>query len=202
MDNAVALVETYLRVNGYFTVGEYPVLDVPRRGPAQMMTDLDILAVRLAPATQGGSQGRPALDPALGASPEQSDMIVGEVKEGAPRLNRALREPKALRAALTRFGCCTPGDVDDVVDGLRRHGKARTSNGHTVRVVVFANPHGPRTAGPWHTVALDHVVSHLQEHVRSNWDEVGHTEIKDPTLGLLALIEKSSRAGHHAGARS
>ena len=28
MDNAVALVQAYLRVNGYFTVVEYPVLEV------------------------------------------------------------------------------------------------------------------------------------------------------------------------------
>lgn len=28
MDNAVALVQAYLHVNGYFTVAEYPVLEV------------------------------------------------------------------------------------------------------------------------------------------------------------------------------
>ncbi len=29
MDNAVALVQAYLRVNGYFTVAEYPSLKQP-----------------------------------------------------------------------------------------------------------------------------------------------------------------------------
>ena len=28
MDTAVGLVQAYLRVNGYFTVAEYPVLDL------------------------------------------------------------------------------------------------------------------------------------------------------------------------------
>ncbi len=30
MDTAVALVETYLRINGYFTVTEYPVIEAAR----------------------------------------------------------------------------------------------------------------------------------------------------------------------------
>jgi hypothetical protein len=31
-------------------------------------------------------------------------------------------------------------------------------------------------------------------------DHVGHSQLKDPTLGLLALLEKSTRAGPHAQA--
>ena len=31
MDSAVALVQTYLRINGYFTVSEYPIVEL-RRG--------------------------------------------------------------------------------------------------------------------------------------------------------------------------
>ena len=47
MDTAVALVQAYLRVNGYFTVAEYPVLDATGPGGPRTITDLDILAVRL-----------------------------------------------------------------------------------------------------------------------------------------------------------
>ena len=32
MDTAVALIETYLRVNGYFTVAEYPIIETARNG--------------------------------------------------------------------------------------------------------------------------------------------------------------------------
>lgn len=46
MDPAVALVQAYLRVNGYFTVAEYPVLEATRSGGFQMATDLDLLAFR------------------------------------------------------------------------------------------------------------------------------------------------------------
>jgi hypothetical protein len=201
MDQAVAVVEAYLRVNGYLTVAEYPVLDTTRHRPVQTVTDLDILAIRLATgADQESSDGRPEVDPALGAQPGRTDMIVGEVKEGAPRLNRALREPKALQAALTRFGCCTATEADDVVERLLRHGTVVTPAGHTIRIVAFGNPHGSPATGPWHTVSLDHVLGYLQDHLRSHWDQVGHSQLKDPTLGLLALLEKSTRAGHQTQA--
>ena len=46
MDNAVALVQAYVRVNGYFTVAEYPVIEAARDGHYRAVTDLDILAFR------------------------------------------------------------------------------------------------------------------------------------------------------------
>jgi hypothetical protein len=45
VDNAVALVQAYLRVNGYFTVAEYPVMEAMRTG-YRTLTDIDILGVR------------------------------------------------------------------------------------------------------------------------------------------------------------
>ena len=46
MDNAVALVQTYLHVNGYFTIAEYPIIGSGRHGGYRAVTDLDILAFR------------------------------------------------------------------------------------------------------------------------------------------------------------
>ena len=40
MDTAVGLVQAYLRVNGYFTVAEYPVLDATGPGGPRTITDL------------------------------------------------------------------------------------------------------------------------------------------------------------------
>lgn len=38
MDTAVGLVQAYLRVNGYFTVAEYPVLDATGPGGPRTIT--------------------------------------------------------------------------------------------------------------------------------------------------------------------
>ena len=115
MDPAVALVQAYLQINGYFTVTEYAVVEAAgRSGPYRTSTDLDVLAVRFPGAGHAIVRRRHrrhddgvALDsdPALGASDDRVDMIVGEVKEGRAELNRGARDPRVLEAVLTRFGC-------------------------------------------------------------------------------------------------
>jgi hypothetical protein len=99
MDNAVALVQAYLRVNGYFTVAEYPVVEAMRPGGLRVATDLDILAFRFPSAGRlvpgpGKSLARDSIlsgaDDALGVDPEEADMLIGEVKEGCAELNQAM----------------------------------------------------------------------------------------------------------------
>jgi hypothetical protein len=106
MDTAVALVQAYLHVNGYFTVAEYSVFEAYRGDQARSVTDLDILAVRFARAGQDvRHRGRrrfitqPSVsDPALGAA-NLTDMIVGEVKEGPARFNAAMRVRQTAQPA-------------------------------------------------------------------------------------------------------
>lgn len=112
MDNAVALVQAYLQVNGYFTVTEYPVLEAARHG-IEAATDLDVLAFRfpgagqIVPAKPGGRERWLAqTDSALACPVDRVDMLIGEVKEGRAEINRAARDPEVLRAVLVRFGCC------------------------------------------------------------------------------------------------
>ena len=78
MDTAVGLVQAYLRVNGYFTVAEYPVLDATGPAGPRTITDLDILAIRLHHIPGDDP------DPALGARPGAPDMIVGHRERLAP----------------------------------------------------------------------------------------------------------------------
>jgi hypothetical protein len=195
MDTAVALVQAYLRINGYFTVAEYPVLDVSPRTPARTMTDLDILAIRLhrEPPAHGGLDATDQ-DPALGAARETADMIVGEVKEGTPRINPAMRDPAVLEAAFTRFGCCPADTAADLVDELLRTGRVVAPAGHVIRTVAFGNPHHVSSTREWHTVSLEHIIEFLGDHFHTNWHTVGHTQIKDDVLGMFALMEKSRRA--------
>ena len=189
MDTAVGLVQAYLRVNGYFTVAEYPVLDAAGADRPRTVTDLDILAIRLNRAPGDDP------DPALGARPGMPDMIVGEVKEGAPKLNPAMRDPAVLEAAFARFGCCSPADAPALVQELLTVGQITAPEGHLIRAVAFGNIANPAQSASWHTVALAQVLDYLRRHLDRNWAAVGRTQIKDDTLGLLALIEKSHRSG-------
>jgi len=195
MDMAVALVQAYLRINGYFTVSEYPILEA-RRGPGyQVATDLDLLAFRFPGAgrrVQGGSQEDQAFepDPALESPDDRGDMLIGEVKEGRAVLNRAARDPEVLRTALARFGCCPASHGADVVERLLRQGVARTPAGHQVRFVAFGST-APRLPGVDVTLSLSHVAGFLRSYLREHWDVLRHAQFKDPALAFMAVLEKA-----------
>ena len=140
MDHAVALVQAYLRVNGYFTVSEFPVIVAAAAGGYRTATDLDILAFRFPGAggmsPQENVPGAITPDPALGVRGDHPDMLIGEVKEGRAELNAAATDPAVLRTVLIRFGCCAPEAVDDIVETLRHRGRAPIPVGHEVRLVA------------------------------------------------------------------
>jgi len=207
MDNAVALVRAYLHVNGYFTVTEYPVLEALRTGGYRIATDIDILALRLPHA--GGlvpaRLGRRtvdrdfSVDPALQSSLDQSDLIVGEVKEGSAELNQGARHPHVLSAVLSRFACCTPADTKAVVDGLLQNGEATTDAGLRVRLMAFGATVGPQPATGYTRLSLGHIVWFLEQHLNRHWDVLRVAQIKDPVFGFLMTLEKARRG---AGARA
>ena len=47
MDNAVALVRSYLQLNGYFTITEYPVVRKLDNGGFRTLTEIDVAAFHL-----------------------------------------------------------------------------------------------------------------------------------------------------------
>lgn len=206
MDSAVSLVQTYLRVNGYFTVTEFPVVELIPDASFRMATDLDLLACRFPAAARmvvhrGGSSARDdlvVLDPALEVPEDTLDMIVGEVKESLAEFNPSGLRRDVLAAALARFGCCRPGGhAQEVVGRLVTDGSATTSHGHLVRLVAFGAKKGPE--GPFLQVGLDRVVDYLEAYVRDNWAVLRHTESKDPTLSFLMLREKAGRGSRSGG---
>lgn len=202
MDNAVAIVQAYLRLNGYFTVTEFPVIEAARSGGHRVATDLDVLAFRFPGAGRlvprdGGSGARDAIigapDPALGVPPDAPDMLIGEVKESRAELNAAATDPAVLRAVLVRFGCCRSAEAGPIVESLIRHGRAETSPGHMTRLVAFGS-HAPEGRSPHHSIVLlGTVVAFLEEYVSANWDVLRHAEFKDPAFGFLVTLFK---AGH------
>jgi hypothetical protein len=207
MDTCVALVQAYLHLNGYFTVVEYPMIEASGTGHARALTDIDILAVRFPAASQDVVKGAAhqhltstgAPDPALACPLDRPDMIVGEVKEGAARFNRAMRDPVVLAVVLARFGCCSADNATDVAHELVAHGHARTHTGHQVRMVAFGDAPDPPGASS-RTIGMRHIVSYLQRYLRDHWDVLRHSQIKDPVFATLALTEKWGLASiQHTG---
>lgn len=203
MDNAVALVQAYLRVNGYLTVTEYPVVEAVRSGGYQAATDLDILAFRFGRASTLGqavtASGRPhadllPVDPALDLRPDLPDMIIGEVKEGRATLNRGAIDRAVLAAAIARFGCCDAGEAEAVVIDLLRKGRAKIPHGHRVRLVAFGSLPSESPSRHYEVILLGHVLEFLREHLRRHWSVFQASETKDAALGFLKILEKS---GHH-----
>ena len=201
MDNAVTLVQAYLRLNGYFTITEFPIVEAVKYGGHRTATDIDVMAVRFPGAgrlvTQSGKRSRhdrliTGVDPALGVSLDDADMIIGEVKEGKAQINQGGREPSVLRTALVRFGCCHEEKVSGMVDSLIQHGHAQTHHGHKIRLVAFGSIL-PESNPGYITIGLVHIIDYVKGYLEENWDVFRVTELKDPALGFLSTMIKSSR---------
>lgn len=198
MDNAVALVQAYLRINGYFTVAEYPILESRGSGAVRMATDIDILAFRFPGAVRQilGRRGRDRQDglsipdPDLKVPSGGPDMIIGEVKEGGAHLNKSMRDPSVISAALARFGCCDAAGADAIAQRLLHNGRAETHEGHLVRIVVFA-PAG-NDERRFQVIPLARVSEFLRKYLREHWEILHHVQFKDPVLGLLMTLEKAA----------
>ena len=201
MDNAVALVQAYLRLHGYFTVTEFPVVEALRHGGYRSATDLDVLAVRfahaglIAPRKRGvprADDDQSGADPALDVPPDRPDMIIAEVKEGAAVLNAAATDPAVLGAALVRFGCCPPAEAPALVTALLRSGHTILPNGHQVRLLAFGSTLDG-AGGGYRCVALGDVVAYLGRYVRTHFDALRAMNPKDPAFGFLLTLEKARR---------
>jgi hypothetical protein len=200
MDSAVSLVQAYLRVNGYFTVTEYPVIAAGRGGTYRAATDLDVLAMRFPHAgrlvpgrTAERDEDHNVVDSALAISVSESDMLIGEVKEGHAELNAGGRDPGVLRAVLVGFGCCRREDADGIVAALLRNGHARLPNGHMIRSVVFASTPNEQASGKYLFVALGQVVAFLRSYVADHWEVLRHADSKDPAFGFLMTLAKAEK---------
>lgn len=207
MDPAVGLVESYLRLNGYFTVTEfqvqYPVPD--QLGHYATATDLDIIAVRFQWTADMPQERRTgpgdvrcemmlAGDPVLNMSREVTDVIVGEVKEGAAELNRRLKTPEVLHAALRRIGCIPHEEVAASAQTLLRHGQVMIDRppdlACRVRLATFCGYVEEAPKPTVMVVTLDHILGFIQERLEACRSMLQSAQFKDPTLSLLKLMEK------------
>lgn len=205
MDNAVALVQAFLRLHGYLTVTEFRVVRAARGGGQECLTDLDVLAFRFGEASgPGEAMHHPAESEAnalLGIAGGVPDMIIGEAKEGRAQLNDAATKHDVLTAALERFGCCRHSDIDGIVHELLRHGRAHTRHGHGVRLVAFGSLPPDAPSRGVKVVLLGTIIDFLRAYSRQHWAQLQSSESKDPGLSFLMTLEKAER-GRRARAAS
>jgi hypothetical protein len=201
MDPAIALVQAYLRVNGYFTVTDYPLFETRKGGDVRAVTDLDLLGFRLgrdpghAPHGESTLKGIHRPDATLIEDPGAADMIVAEVKGGTPRFNEATLDPRVLGAALVGFGRWAPDEAAGYAQALLTHGRVRTSDGTSIRIIAFGSGEfGGRAGHAYRTISLGHVVGFLEDYLREEWDVLRQVDIREPGLGMLQLLMKA-RAG-------
>jgi hypothetical protein len=198
LDHAVALVQTYLQLNGYFTTAEYPVVEAVGNS-FRSVTDIDVLAFRFPGAAEvvlgtGASNhsffiGSP--DPILNAAPDRIDLVIGEVKEGKVHLNSPVRDPVVLRSVLARFGCVER--LHEVANELLARGTATTPEGYHVHIIVFGGVPRNAPSVPCKVISLGHVLKYLQSYVRTNWAMLRHIQFKDPAFSFLMTLEKARR---------
>ncbi|NHZ70204.1 MAG: hypothetical protein GWP18_01025 [Proteobacteria bacterium] len=198
MDTAVALVKSYLQVNGFFTVTEYPILESIDEESPRTVTDVDVLAIRFpgaggvgSDATTGGLHIPP--DPALGLDETVIEVIIGEVKEGAAVLNKAARDPDVLLAVLRRFGQMNTDVADGLVKDLVDTGAALHPAGIRIRLAVFATKPPNRRNVRYEWISIGDIAKWFQTQVHENWDRVKTIQSKDPALSFMILFEKASR---------
>ncbi|HMV68067.1 MAG TPA: hypothetical protein PKA64_14565 [Myxococcota bacterium] len=204
MDNAVALVQAFLRLHGYLTVTEFPIVRRARHGGYQSITDLDVLAYRF-PVGPRQREKRvwftdPEADRLLDAPARGADMIIGEVKEGRAELNAAALDPDVLWEALYRFGCCDLDEADGMVTELLRHGTARSRHGPAVRMVAFGSAPSMQPDRRYHVVLLGTLVEQIRGFIRAHWEGVRAAASKDPAFSFLLMLEKAARNGEDSSA--
>ncbi|MGI9667427.1 MAG: hypothetical protein ACR2N2_10030 [Acidimicrobiia bacterium] len=198
MDTAVALVRSYLQANGFFTITEYPILEMVPTTGARTVTDIDVLGIRF-PGAGKPQEDAPMVGLAIGPDPmldiheDQIEVIIGEVKEGAAVLNKAARDPEVLLAVLRRLGAIDPEVAEGIVEQLVDSGEAHHPAGIRLRLMVFASKPPTRSKYRYKWISHGRIAKWLTSQVRENWESVKTIQSKDPALGFLLLFEKARR---------
>lgn len=203
METAVNLVSIYLQLNGYFVQTEVPVVQRVADDPEsfEQVTDVDILAVRFPsmahleePRDRQEWAGTVALDPNLGAPKDKIDVILGEVKEGASRLNPRLLEPKILRAVVRHTGGCMPGDLERIVEDLIEHGEAVAihCNGgaQAIRLAAFGGTRPDPDGRSFRIMPLADILAFLREVIEDNEEVFKVITTKNSALSMIMLMNK------------
>jgi hypothetical protein len=192
----VGLVQAYLRLNGFFTVTEYPIIGQGRHG-AYSLTDVDVLGVRFPNAQHWiSSRGHKGYglenDRVLDIEPHCIQMVIGEVKEGKAKLNANAYTPPVIETVIRRFGCCDE-EPADIAQRVVARGRADTHVGQQqcrIRMIVFGGGSPDLSDTRYDVIGLRHIVGYMNDFVHRHSDVFLSAQIKDESFDLMALLVK------------
>lgn len=197
MDIAVNLVESYLRLTGYFTLSEMEIHARNEDGTFRTVTDVDIVALRFPGDTLVAEDDRAtssklllAVDPALMIEDGVIDLIIGEVKQGDAIFNPGLRSHPTLHSVLRRVEWLYRHGIDqpmqDLIDHCVSVAPARGGGEIRARLVAF----GQAPDNDLHTINLSHIVRTMSGFMEGYEEVLKPHNFQDPAPALLQLIQK------------
>lgn len=197
MDAGVALVESYLRLNGYATLAEFQIHRRLHDGTYEALTDVDVIGIRFPGkvyAADPFDSPDPRFllidDPELHLREDTIDLILGEVKQGEAVFNPGLKRRETLDTVLQRFGWLYEKPLPRVVAELQRRGLsvAPTRGGGRIRTRLVAFGRSP--VNDLHTMSLQHIFKVMVAFME-RLDRVIHTDVySDPVAATLRLLVK------------
>ena len=197
MDIAVNLVESYLRLTGFFTLSEMEVHAEAEDGTYRTVTDVDIAALRFPGETLIAETDLPgrhrmlvAEDPVLLLEDGVIDLIIGEVKQGDALFNPGLRSHPTLQSVLRRVewlyhdGIAQP--IEDLIEHCVSWAPARGGGRIRARLVAF----GQAPENDLHTVNLAHILETMTGFMERYDHVLRPHNFSDPAPALLQLLQK------------
>ncbi len=198
MDIAVNLVENYLRLTGYLTLSEFEVQRPDPHGRYRIVTDVDVVGIRMPGAIYVGDPHRAkdcALlqleDDALMLEEDTIDIILGEVKQGPAELNAGIKDHAVLHSVLRRFEWLFTADMQQVIESLQRRlvyrGPGRHAGTVRVRIVAFGRADGFTE----NVIPLSRIIKTLLKFFDDYEEAFRPIHFREPAPAFLRLLIKA-----------
>jgi len=198
MDIGVDLIESYLRINGYFTLSEFEVQRKVKNKGYETVTDVDVMGVRYPGHVHAADEHDPKRrkkllveDDVLELNLDEVDVIIGEVKQGKAVWNPGLTSHHTLHAVLARVEWLYEDPIANVADRLAEDhvcvSNARGGGRIRTRLVAF----GRSPVNDLHTISLTHVFEFLVNYFERFDDVLKPAQLKAPSAALVRLLVKT-----------
>lgn len=198
MDAAGAIVEVFLRVNGYLTLTEWQIQALNHHGQWDTVTDVDIVGLKFPGPVYLADSHDPEIQSTLRVDgellmlePDTIDVIIGEVKEGEAVYNPSLRRHETLHTVLHRLEWLYPDGMNPIVAHLLESGVARTTapGGGMVRTRLVAFGQAPAVTE--NIVPIDQILESAAVFLGAHEDLLRSAKLSNPVAATLKLLHKS-----------